>query len=280
MKFGLLGPKGTHTEEAGQEYCQRNESNYQIKLLKTIEDCFIALENMEVDKTIVPLLNSTRSASWVNETLQGLRDRKVKIYSEYVSIIKHHLAVLPGVNLRDVKKIYSKDKAYQQCVKNISSICKDFHFVNFNSTADAAKKLLISKEKESAVITTKRAAKMYNLDILAENVHDDPLNKTKFIVLGRYYYHKTGNDKTTLLFEFKDVEEPGLLGDVLHHFSENKISLAYIQSIPKGKLDDFTFYCEIFGHLEDKNVNLAIEKIKNNQNIDYFKVLGSYPRSK
>ena len=279
LRIGLLGPDGTHTAEAGVNYCQERKSPLYVKWYDSIDGCFVGVENGHVAKAVVPILNSTRNASWVNETLKGLRDMDVKICDEYIASIRHHLAAFPGASLDNIKYVHSKDKAYRQCQKTVKRLCPDAQFRGASSTAAAAEELCISEAQDLAVIVTESAAQLYNLQILEEDIQDDPLNKTRFIVLSKQEHPPTGDDKTTLLFEFKEVEKPALLGTVLEEFSKRKVSLTYIQSIPKdGQLDNFTFYCELFGHLKDENIDGAITALEKNRDMDFFKVLGSYPR--
>jgi len=278
IKLGLLGPDGTFTAEAGIEYSMRRELEPEMVWYKTIEECFAAVEEDEVDRAVVPILNSTRGASWVNETLKRLRDSDVMIYDEQILQIRHNLAALPGVGLEDIRYIHSKDKALQQCRKNLLRLCPYAEFRDESSTAAAAQKIRKLNERQRSALVPKRAAELYNLEILAEDVQDYPNNKTRFIVISRHDNEPTGKDKTTAIFEFHGVDRPSLLYNIMKELAERNISLAYLQSIPKdGELDEFTFYCDIHGHRKDRLMSEAIKTIERDENLSYWKVLGSYP---
>jgi len=280
MKIGLLGPDGTFTAEAGFRYCKKKNMKTEIIWYNSIEKCFDGVDKEEVERAVVPILNSTADASWVNETLKKLRNNGAVICDEQILDIRHNLLVLPRTKLEDIVYIHSKDKAIQQCKKYLSRYLSKAELVNENSTAYAAMKIKEIGEKSRAAIATLRAAELYGLKVLGRGIQDDQRNKTRFIVVGKKDSERTGRDKTTLLFEFKDVARSGILVDVLKEFSSREISLAYLQSLPKeGSLDEFTFYCDILGHREDENVREALRIIGDYKNLAFFKILGSYPVS-
>ena len=55
MKVGYLGPKGTFSSEACNNYCKNNEEKIEYK---TIIDTILALEDDKIDVAIVPIENS------------------------------------------------------------------------------------------------------------------------------------------------------------------------------------------------------------------------------
>ena len=248
----------------------------EIILYKTIEDCFDAVDKKEVEIAIVPILNSTSTAAWVNQTLGRLRNNGAMIYGEQVLKIRHNLAVVPGTKKENIRYIHSKDKALQQCTKYLSKY--DIELVNATSTAAAAQDILSLEDSiYRAAVVPQRAVDLYGLEILEKDIQDDPNNKTKFIVISNKDHKPTGNDKTTAMFEFKDVENASLLYNVLKEFAKRGISLGYIQSIPKASLDEFTFYMDIIGHRKDKEVDEALKAIEANKDLSFWRVLGSYP---
>jgi prephenate dehydratase len=282
MMLGLLGPDGTFTAEAGYNYIERMRIAPRIKWCSSIEACFGAVEKCEAERAVVPILNSTTDAAWVNQTLKGLRENGIMIYDEQILPVRHHLAALPGAMPEDIEYISSKDKAVQQCGMHIAALekklGKKLEIEYVNSTAASAQRIRDENLKNHAAIVSQRAVDIYGLDILVRDMQDDKANKTRFIIISRYDHEPTGDDKTTVLWEFKDAEDSGLLNRILSEFSARGISLRYIQSLPKdGSLDNFTFYCDIRGHREGKCLKEAVEAVQRNPDIIYFKIMGSYP---
>ena len=185
MKIGLLGPDGTFTAEAGFRYCKKKNMKTEIIWYNSIEKCFDGVDKEEVERAVVPILNSTADASWVNETLKKLRNNGAVICDEQILDIRHNLLVLPRTKLEDIVYIHSKDKAIQQCKKYLSRYLSKAELVNENSTAYAAMKIKEIGEKSRAAIATLRAAELYGLKVLGRGIQDDQRNKTRFIVVGK-----------------------------------------------------------------------------------------------
>ena len=189
IRLALLGPDGTFTAEAGMDYIKRRGISAEIKWYRKIEDCFDAVEKQEADRAMVPILNSTTTAAWINETLKKLRDNHVMIYDEYILPIRHHLAALPGAATEGIRYVHSKDKAFQQCENSLSRLFKDVDFIYENSTAAAAQTVKGLNARDRAAVAPFRAVELYGLEILEKDIQDDPRNKTRFIAVS--YTHLT-----------------------------------------------------------------------------------------
>jgi prephenate dehydratase len=280
LAIGILGPDGTFSAEAGLEYCEKRELKTAVKWYDTIDKCFDGVDEGKVGIAIVPLLNSTSGAAWVNETLRKLRDNHARIYDEHVLLVRYHLAVSPGAGLGDISVVHSKDKALQQCNKTLTALLPGASLQEMNSTAAAACYVRDRAENYRAAVINRRAAELYSLEILRSDVQDEKENRTRFIVISKNDHEPTGNDKTTVMFEFRDVKRPSLLCEVLNELADRRISLSYIQSLPRdGKLDEFTFYCDLQGHRKEPLVAEALQAIGKNPHLRFWKVLGSYPSS-
>ena len=87
------------------------------------------------------------------------------------------------------------------------------------------------QEEGAASIAPKLAAEEFGLNVLAENIQDNPNNYTRFWVVGpKMSERPTGNDKTAIVFSIHD--RVGTLRDVANVFAERDISLSSIQSRP------------------------------------------------
>ena len=70
----------------------------------------------------------------------------------------------------------------------------------------------------------------YKLDVLAENIEDDPHNLTRFVVIGGQVPDRTGDDRTAILFQME--HRPGTLADALNIFKRSRLNLTWIESFP------------------------------------------------
>lgn len=240
-KVAILGGENSFSSEAWQKYAGINEefSNLTPEYCGTITDCFNDVYTGIADTAIAPILNSTRDAAWVAETLNGLKEYDVQICGEVELPIEHYLVVLPGYDADDCSKVTevrSKDKAIEQCMKNLEQYCPKAEQIPVDSTSAAAEYLLNSSDISCAAIIPKSAAEKYaaegRLKIIYPGLQDEQNNRTRFVVLGKETPEPTGDDKTTVIFRFENMGEPGLLYNLLGGLAEQEISLAYLQTIP------------------------------------------------
>ncbi len=264
--IAYLGPKGSHTHQAGES---RFGAMGNYLPLSDIEAVFKVLSNGEAKYGVVPIENNTEGA--VGVTLDCLRKyTKVKIVSEiYMDI--HHSFVSTQENIKDIKRIYSHPQGYNQCRAFLDEhMLSHVEFIPTKSTASAAKKA--SLDLQSAAICSSIAAKLYNLPILFNKIEDNRANKTRFLVLSDFKNQAGSKNKTSILA--KTDHKPGSLVDLLHTFEKEKINLTKIESRPeKNESFKSVFYIDFEGHIDDVHVKRAI---KANQGRHEITWLGSY----
>lgn len=67
------------------------------------------------------------------------------------------------------------------------------------------------------------------MNIICENINDEPNNQTRFALIGDYETPVTGNDKTSIAFSTEN--KSGALLEMLEIFSKYNINLSYIDSL-------------------------------------------------
>jgi len=129
-------------------------------------------------------------------------------------------------------------------------------------------------DPEGAAVVPEMCGREYGLEVVKENVGDEPELRCRYGIIGSRPASRSGNDTTCLLFSLDDA--PGTLFQVLGHFAERGINLKKIQSRPvRGDSWDYIFYVEVSGHVTDRPVVTAIEAVKGSTK--YLKLLGSFP---
>lgn len=124
-------------------------------------------------------------------------------------------------------------------------------------------------------LAVKKTAEIYNLNILKQNINDDPDNKTRFALVGDFETPKTQNDNTTLAFSTEN--KPGALLEILKIFYDYGTNLSYIASRPsKTKFGEYTFFVDFNGHISDEKITKLAEEIK--KRTHYYRFVGSYER--
>jgi chorismate mutase/prephenate dehydratase len=197
----------------------------------------------------------------------------LKICGEVIIDINHCL--LSNSKISEIKKLYCHPQAFAQCEGWISKNLPNVEIIEVSSTARAAE--IAAKEKYSAAIASELAAMEYNLKILARNIQDEVINKTRFLIIGKIIPEKAKYNKTSILFTVKHV--PGALFRALKAFNDYKINMTKIESRPiKGKLWEYAFFVDFQGHIEDRKVKTALKELK--ENCIELKILGSYPEER
>jgi prephenate dehydratase len=127
----------------------------------------------------------------------------------------------------------------------------------------------------AAAISSRRAAQIFAATIIDANIEDVSNNQTRFVVLSESDHVPTGNDRTSICFDFSQ-DAPGVLFDTLGELARRNINMIKIESRPdKRSLGQYVFLVDLEGHREDEVIRDALEGIRSH--VSMFKILGSYP---
>ena len=174
----------------------------------------------------------------------------------------------------DIKEVYSHPQGFEQSKKFLRNH-EDFKLIYFYNTAISAKHVSKLNDKSKAAIASSRAAKIYNLDILAKNIHDNNNNHTKFVIISKNLQSSKESNKITVSFSLEN--RAGSLYNLLGHFAKNNINMIKIESRPSnGELWEYVLYVDLEGNINDEKVKNAIKLIK--EETRYFKLLGCYKK--
>ncbi|RXK04675.1 chorismate mutase [Halarcobacter bivalviorum] len=255
-----LGPEGSFTHQAAEGRFGAMSSYVSISSIKGI---FREVHTGKAKFGVVPIENSSNGI--VTDTINCLKEYDLKIVAEVVLDIHHTLASTCD-KIENIKRIYSKDIAFEQCRKFLTNFgLNEVELIPIESTTKAAK--LAAKEPNSAAICPHVGAKLNNLPILFENIEDKDNNKTRFFIISNFENAQSGNDKTSILVELPDRQ--GTLVEFLTDFNNSDINLTKIKShIVEG---NSIFFIDFDGHQLDDNVKDVLQRHK-----DTIKILGSY----
>jgi prephenate dehydratase len=273
MRVGFLGPVGTFTEQA--LLTQTDLAECTLVPMATFSDVLMATNAGDLDLGFVAIENSIEGT--VNVTLDTLAfDVDLMIQREVVISVQLNLLGQPGATLAEIERVVSFPHATAQCRSFLSRELPNAQTEAANSTADAARLLAESGTRSTAAIGTSLAAKVYGLDVLAEDIEDHPENQTRFFAVGRHSIPgPTGHDKTTLVI-FQHADRPGSLLAILQEFAARSINLSKLESRPtKQGLGDYCFILDLEGHVADEVVADCLRNLKSKHG--EVKLLGSYP---
>lgn len=267
LKVACLGPLATFTHLAAVKHFGTSAIYIPEESIKAV---FETVSRDRAQFGVVPVENSTEGV--VSYTLDMFMDFDLYISGEIMLEINHNLLSRSGDRSK-IKRIYSHPQATAQCRRWLEKNMPEVEIIEATSTARAAE--LARDDEEGAAIAGDLAAQYYNLEFVERHIEDFKDNYTRFLVISKTMSPKTGKDKTSLMISLKD--RPGALHDLLTPFKEQKINLTKIESRPsKTRAWQYIFFIDLEGHIEDRKVKIALEKVKEIC-ID-FKFLGSYPR--
>jgi prephenate dehydratase len=241
----------------------------------TFDAVFNAVSDGKTDFGLVPIENSL--AGTIHRNYDLMLRHNLQINGEYHLRISHCLMAIRGVQLSHIKRVHSHPQALAQCEQNLLKM--GYEPVVEADTAGSARLLKERQDRQGAVLASRRAAEVYGLSILVENMEDNPTNFTRFLVLSKKLMDKVDQPtdfyKTTVVFSLDN--KPGVLFKALSVFALRDIDLTKIESRPiPGSLWEYLFYIDFVGHISNSISSKALDHLA--ELSTFQRVLGSYPR--
>lgn len=269
MTVGFQGVAGSFSEEALFNYFP---NDVDTKTFEQFEDVFIGLERSEIHYGVLPIENSSTGAIATVYDLLNQYDCYI-VGETYVKPIQNLLGVR-GSKIEDIKEVYSHPQGFEQS-KTFLSKHPWRHIPYYNTARSAA---FISEQNNPTIgaIASKKAADLYGLDVLAENINCNQHNTTRFIIIGKSLKVNSVCDKISVVLSTKHTA--GALYNALKTFATNGINMLKIESRPVQHTPwEYYFYIDIEGNLEDPDIAKTVDQMK----IDchHFKLLGNYKKS-
>jgi prephenate dehydratase len=239
-KVSIQGFEGSFHQVAARQFYGKGTEVICCATFKEVIK--IAADKKQSDGGIMAIENSIAGSILPNYNL--LLKSNLKIIGEVYLQIKQNLLVNPGVSLEDIKEVHSHPMAIQQCFGFLDKY--NWKLVETEDTALSAKHIQQHKSKHIAAIASKLAAELYQLDMIAPNIHTLKNNYTRFLVLQRQDAVKeiAGADKASINF-FTDHSK-GILAKVLTIIADAGINLSKLQSMPiPGSDFKYSFHADL-----------------------------------
>lgn len=184
MKIGIMGARGSFSEEAARKYMESEKVSAEIQYLVSAENVLASLEAGESDLGIFPIENS--NGGIVIEAVHAMAKHRFQVKKIFEIDVHQNLMAFKGVNADQITAITSHDQALKQCRMYLKRRWPGVELQEYADTAKAAEDLANDiLPKTTAVIAAKAAALLYGLDILEESIQDLKFNYTSFVVAER-----------------------------------------------------------------------------------------------
>ncbi|MEW5940601.1 MAG: prephenate dehydratase [Chloroflexota bacterium] len=267
MKVAYQGKDGAYSQQAVFEYFGAAEA----VSCPSFEAVFDAVVSGECENGMIPIENSV--AGSIHQNYDLLLRHNLSIVGEHLLRVRHCLIALPGVKKGEIKKAVSHPQALGQCAGYLRR-----NNIQPEVGADTAGSVLLVKnagERTTAAIASRRAAQIYDMEIIEEGIEDDPQNYTRFLVIASAPVVPSGVAKTSIVFTLPNRK--GTLYKAIGAFARRDIDLAKIESRPLvGTPWDYLFYLDFLGASHDPNVQAALAELRDLAPM--LRVLGSYAR--
>lgn len=271
-KVSIQGFEGSFHQEAARVFFGKT---VEVICCNTFREVVkIAANKKESDGGVMAIENSIAGSILPNYNL--LQKSNLTIIGEVYLQIRQNLLVNPGVQLEDIREVHSHPMAIQQCFGFLDKY--SWKLVETEDTALSAKHIHQHRSKHIAAIASKLAAEIYELDMIAPNIHTLKNNYTRFLVLQRddKPVEILNADKASI--NFHTDHSKGSLAKVLTKIAEAGINLSKLQSFPIPGSDWlYSFHADLEFDKKDQFYNMmkSIEKLT-----EALKIYGVYKKGR
>jgi prephenate dehydratase len=245
----------------------------------SFRDVFRAVSAGEAAAGVVPIENVINGT--VRENYDLLLEHDLEIVGEVVVPVSLCLAALPGQRVEDIERVYSHIQALGQAEAFLRA--RPWQLLTTYNTAGAGKSIAERGERGAAAVLSPRAAGLFGLTVLAEEIGDLPGNRTRFVILARPGARPAPADtppaagrRTTLVLAVRN--EPGTLLAVLRVFADHGLNMSKLESRPsRDRAWEYVFWVDLDADAGDAETGAALRAL--GAVTSMLRVLGSYPKA-
>ncbi len=239
-KVSIQGYEGSFHQVAAQQFFG---NDVEVIPCDTFREVIrVASSKKESNGGVMAIENSIAGSILPNYNL--LQKSTLKIVGEIYLQIKQNLLVNPGVKLEDIREVHSHPMAILQCIDFLEK--HSWKLVESEDTALSAKYIHQRHHKHAAAIASKLAAELYDLEIVAPNIHTLRNNYTRFLVLKRIEDAEAVENADKASVNFHTDHSKGSLARVLTKIAEGSINLSKLQSMPiPGSDFKYSFHADM-----------------------------------
>lgn len=269
-KVACQGVEGAYSQIAAERLFRQPE----ITFYSSFGDVFRAIAEGNCRYGVLPIENSTVGS--VRQVYDLMAEHPSFIVRSVRVKVDHCLLALPGTRIEDVREVLSHEQAIGQSDGFLTSLANSnpgLKVTAVPNTALASEMLASSGKRDTAVLSSRRCAELYGLEILAEGVQDAGNNHTRFICISRDPEIYPGADRTSLILGTGN--RPGALYRILSRFAALDVNLIKLESRPIPERDfEFLFYFELEVPSRSDKLPALLSELE--AECESFRYLGSY----
>ena len=240
----------------------------------TFDSAFAAIPENAADVLLAPVENTL--AGSVVRVYDLLLESNLMMVAETILQIEHQLIGCPGATLTGLRSVSSHPVALAQCEKFFLAH-PDLKRVPAEDTAGSVREVVARGDSSFAGIAARRAAPIYGGVILAENIHDNAENFTRFVLLvpNEIAPQFASPDAHKMSIALRLAHKPGALLAALEPFARYGVNLQKIESRPiHGRPFEYQFFLDVEAD-SPAALDAALSEARRATSI--LRVLGLYP---
>ena len=272
LRVAIQGIKGSNHHQVAKDYFGDDTELVECMSFDQLVD---RLLDGSADKGVMAIENSIAGSIIPNYAL--VYHNNLHIIGEHYLNIHHHLMVLKGRTIEDIKEVRSHPMALLQC-KEFFRDHPHIKLVEDVDTAETAKQIQEGQLKKIGAIAPMVAAELYDLNIIAPEIQTIKNNATRFIIVQTKNQELPKSEINKASVRFVTDHKRGSLATVLNVMSDCNLNLTKIQSLPIIETPwKYAFFVDVtfeqFGHFDKAKSLLNIM-------LEDFKVLGEYKNAR
>ncbi len=246
-KIVYFGAPGSYSEQAMEECFGEQVTRFPAP---TFREVMSAVKEGKADFGVLPIENTTTGG--ITDSYDLLVEFENYIVGEHVLKVNQVLLGLPGAKLSDIRTVYSHPQGILQSRKFLEQY-PAIRTIEGESTAWSARKVAQDGDITQAAIASRRAAKTYGLNILAEKTNYEDSNSTRFIIITNQKKYLTNAQKISVCFSLP--HQTGSLYRMLSNIIYNDLNMTKIESRPlAGRTFEYRFFVDFEGNLKEAAV--------------------------
>ena len=266
-KIAIQGIQGSFHHQVAQEYFGSDCEFYECLSFDSLVEATL---NKTTDKAVMAIGNSI--AGTILPNYGRIDNNNLHIVGEHYINISMNLMALKGQTIEDITEVASHPIALLQC-KAFFSKYAHIKLVEDNDTADVAKRIKEGSLKGIGAVASPIASELFDLEILAKDIHTVKPNQTRFLILD-LEENTISEDINKASLKLTVGHHQGALATALNVLGDCQLNLTKIQSIPIPE-QPWSYAMFVDVTFEDvKNYEKALEILK--LMIEDVKVLGAY----
>ncbi|HKZ90655.1 MAG TPA: prephenate dehydratase domain-containing protein [Candidatus Limnocylindrales bacterium] len=255
----------------------------EARAVPLFEDVGRAVVSGEVAAGVLPIENVVGGG--VREVYDLLLDGEAVVIGEVIVPVRLCLAALPGQEIEAIERVYSHIQALTQAEPFLRS--HPWTLLAATNTAGSGRLIKERQEWGSAAVLSPRAAALFELAILADDIQVERSNRTRFLVLAMPMGPNLpppataapdGSRRSALVFSVRN--EPGTLVRALSVIADHGINMTKLESRPsRAGTWEYVFWVDL-------DSDVCPEGVAGRAFLDdlravciWVRVMGCYPRA-